>query len=311
MTTTTPTTGPPATVATSPRKLAWARRRRAARRVCRELYRDKAGFTGLAVLLMFCIIAIAAPLIEPRSALRAVEARDNPVLAPPSAEFPLGTDDLGRSVLAQLVWGARVSLYIGLLATVVAVVIGSVIGLVAGYSRGWLASALLAIDDFFLVIPFLPLAIVLAVILGRSPTTLALVIGVTSWAGSARLVRAQVLTLSQRGYVERARALGAGGWHTVTHHVLPGVAPLIIANATLIVPGAILAESTLSFLGFGDRFAPSWGKMLDGAQSSGAITLNAWWYYLPPGLCIITVVLAFTLFGRALERIFDPRLAGR
>jgi peptide/nickel transport system permease protein len=168
---------------------------------------------------------------------------------------------------------------------------------------------LLAIDDFFLVVPFLPLAIVLAAILGRSPNVLAVVIGLTSWAGSARLVRAQVLTLSQRGYVERSRALGAGSRHIIAKHIVPGVAPLIIANATLIVPGAILTESTLSFLGFGDRNSPSWGRMLGDAQDAAAITQNAWWYYLPPGLCIIGVVLAFTLFGRALEQVFNPRLA--
>jgi peptide/nickel transport system permease protein len=120
-----------------------------------------------------------------------------------------------------------------------------------------------------------------------------------------------VLSLRSRGYVERAIALGGSPWHVVRRHILPGVTPLIIANATLIVPGAILAESTLSFLGFGDRFAPSWGKVLEGAQTSGAITLNAWWYYLPPGLCIIGVVLAFTTLGRSLERILDPRLGTR
>ena len=254
------------------------------------------------------MLAVAAPLLAGRGELRADAGRGRLSLAAPSSDFLLGTDELGRSVAAQLIWGARVSLYIGLLATVVAVVVGSIVGLIAGYSRGWLSSALLAIDDFVLVVPFLPLAIVLAVVLGRSPTTMALVIGATSWAGSARLVRAQVLTLRERGYVERAITLGAGPWHIMRRHIVPGVVPLIIANATLIVPGAILAESTLSFLGFGDPFAPSWGKMLDGAQSSGSITLNAWWYYLPPGLCIIAVVVAFTLVGRALVRIVDPRV---
>jgi choline dehydrogenase-like flavoprotein len=170
---------------------------------------------------------------------------------------------------------------------------------------------MLAIDDFFLVLPFIPLAIVLALLLGRSPTIMALVIGGTFWAGGSRLIRAQVLSLRERGYVERATALGASSRHIIMRHVLPGVAPLIIANASLIVPGAILAESTLAFLGLGDRFSPSWGKVLDGAQRSGALTLNAWWYYLPPGLCIIGIVLAFTLVGNALERIFDPRLVGR
>ncbi len=277
-------------------------------RLLRGLRRDRAGLSGLIVLGLFALLAVAAPLLASRNELRADAGRGRVSLAAPSSDFLLGTDELGRSVAAQLVWGARVSLYIGILATLIAVVVGSVIGLIAGYSRGWLSSLVLAVDDFVLVVPFLPLAIVLAVVLGRSPTTMALVIGATSWAGSARLVRAQVLTLRERGYVERAITLGAGPAHVLRRHIVPGVVPLIIANATLIVPGAILAESTLSFLGFGDPFAPSWGKMLDGAQSSGAITLNAWWYYLPPGLCIIAVVVAFTLVGRALERIVDPRL---
>lgn len=299
------------TTGTTFRSMTWARRRRALSRVWRELRRDRPGFIGLLLLSSFGLFALAAPLIADRSSLLVASGRNNPDLAPPSAKFLLGTDEIGRDVLAQLVWGSRVSLFIGLFATVVAVVIGSVVGLAAGYSKGKISTVLLAIDDFFLVVPFLPLAIVLAVVLGRSPVTLSIVIGVTSWAGSARLVRAQVLTLSERAYVERARALGAGSRHVIVRHILPGVVPLIIANATLIVPSAILTESTLSFLGFGDRLSPSWGKLLDGAQSSGSITLNAWWYYLPPGLCIISVVLAFTLLGRALERIFDPRLKGR
>jgi peptide/nickel transport system permease protein len=277
-------------------------------RAWRELRRDRAGMIGLVVLLGFVVVALAAPLLVDQNELAADAGRGREDLAPPSREFWLGTDDLGRDVLSLLIWGTRVSLYIGLFATLVAVVVGSAVGLAAGYARGRLSGVLLAVDDFVLVVPFLPLAIVLAVVLGRSPTQLALVIGFTSWAGSARLVRAQVLSLRERGYVERSVALGASGMHVVRRHVLPGVLPLIIANATLIVPAAILAESTLSFLGFGDPFSPSWGKLLEGAQSSGAISLDAWWYYLPPGLCIIAVVLAFTMFGRALERVLDPRL---
>lgn len=292
-------------------RVAWQRRRRAIAHVWHQLRSDRSGLAGLIVLIAVAVLAAVAPLISDASELRDDAGRGRPNLAAPSARFLLGTDGKGRDVLAQLVWGARVSLYIGLFATVVAVVIGSVVGLVSGYAKGRWGSLLLAVDDFFLVIPFLPLAIVLAAILGRSPNVLAVVIGVTSWAGSARLVRAQVLTLSERGYVERSRALGGGGWHIVTRHVLPGVIPLIIANATLIVPGAILTESTLAFLGFGDRQSPSWGKMLGDAQQAAAITENAWWYFLPPGLCIIGVVLAFTLLGRALERILNPKLGAR
>lgn len=291
--------------------IAWKRRRQSARRVWRQLRADRTAMVGLALMALFVAMALTAPLFANHSELQAAAGRNNPNLAHPSATFWLGTDEIGRDVFALVVWGARVSLYIGLLATVVAVFIGSVLGLIAGYATGAVSRLMLAIDDFFLVLPFIPLAIVLALLLGRSPTIMALVIGGTFWAGGSRLIRAQVLSLRERGYVERATALGASSRHIIFRHVLPGVAPLIIANATLIVPGAILAESTLAFLGLGDRFSPSWGKVLEGAQSSGALTLNAWWYYLPPGLCIIGIVLAFTLVGNALERIFDPRLVGR
>ncbi|MEP7203414.1 MAG: ABC transporter permease [Ilumatobacteraceae bacterium] len=289
----------------------WRRRKQSASRVWRQLRRDRSAMVGMILLALFVTMALTAPFFAASSELRASAGRNNPDLASPSAEFWLGTDEIGRDVFALVLWGARVSLYIGVLATVVAVVVGSVLGLIAGYAKGWISRLMLAIDDFFLVLPFIPLAIVLALLLGRSPTVMALVIGGTFWAGGSRLIRAQVLSLRERGYVERATALGASSRHIITRHVLPGVAPLIIANASLIVPGAILAESTLAFLGLGDRFSPSWGKVLEGAQSSGALTLNAWWYYLPPGLCIIGIVLAFTLVGNALERVFDPRLLGR
>ena len=256
---------------------------------------DRAAVIGFMLLGLFVTMALTAPLFADRASCAQWPAATIPTCTRPSSEFWLGTDELGRDVFALVVWGARVSLYIGFLATVVAVVIGSVLGLIAGYARGSISRVMLAIDDFFLVLPFIPLAIVLALLLGRSPTVMALVIGGTFWAGGSRLIRAQVLSLRERGYVERSTALGASSRHIITRHVLPGVAPLIIANASLIVPGAILAESTLAFLGLGDRFSPSWGKVLDGAQSSGALTLNAWWYYLPPGLCIIGIVLAFTL----------------
>jgi peptide/nickel transport system permease protein len=206
------------------------------------------------------------------------------------------------------VYGARVSLVVGLAATLIAIVIGSVVGIVAGFYEGKVGGLLMRLTEWFLVIPFLPLAIVLATLLGASIVNIVIVIGITSWPGTARLIRAQVLTLKQRLYVERSRALGAGSRHLMTRHVLPNVSPLILANLTLTVPVAILSETTLAFLGLGDPLRPSWGKMLDDAFGSGALTRNAWWYYLPPGLCILIVVMAFVLCGQALEEILDPRL---
>ncbi|MGA0946761.1 MAG: ABC transporter permease, partial [Candidatus Nanopelagicales bacterium] len=163
------------------------------------------------------------------------------------------------------------------------------------------------VTDWFLVIPFLPLAIVLATVLGPSTLNLIIVIGITSWAGTARLIRAQTLSIEGRPYIERSKALGAGNWHQMTRHVLPNVFPLVLANTTLTVAIVILSETTLSFLGLGDPLAPSWGAILDRAFSTGAVSQGAWWYVLPPGICVVLVVLSFTLVGRAMERIVDPR----
>jgi peptide/nickel transport system permease protein len=153
------------------------------------------------------------------------------------------------------------------------------------------------------------LAIVLASILGRSVWNIIFVIGVTSWPSTARLVRAQVLTVKQRLFVDRARSLGARGFHIVGRHILPNVSGLILANATLAVPISILTETTLSFLGLGDPSSASWGKTLEEAFANGAMTRNAWWYFLPAGIGILAVVLAFTLIGRTLEEIANPRLS--
>jgi peptide/nickel transport system permease protein len=272
---------------------------------------DRIALAGLVVLVAFIAMAVLAPLISSRSGLSAVDSIDNPAWARPSRDFPMGTDHLGRSVAAQFVWGARISLFVGFAATVLTVGIGSFVGLVSGFFGGWTDSVLMRLTDWFFVIPFLPLAIVLATILDRSIWNIVFVIGVTSWPSTARLVRAQVLTVKQRLYVDRARALGASSVHIVNRHILPNVAPLILANVTLAVPISILTETTLAFLGLSDPSQTSWGKTLEEAFGAGAISRSAWWYYLPAGIGIVAVVLAFTLFGRALEEILDPRLRER
>jgi peptide/nickel transport system permease protein len=213
--------------------------------------------------------------------------------------------------MTQFIWGARISLLVGLAATVLAMFIGSIVGITAGFFGGWTESILMRLTEWFLVIPFLPLAIVLAAILGPSIQNIILVIGVTSWPFPARLIRAQVLTLKERLYVDRSRALGASDWHLMTRHILPNASGLIIANTTLTVPVAILSETTLSFLGLGDPSRASWGKMLQESFEAGALTQQAWWYYVPPGVGILLVVLAFTLCGQALEEVLDPRLRDR
>ncbi len=295
----------------SARSIVWSRRRAAFAEVVRRFRRDRIATAGLIVLVAFGLMALLAPLIADRGALDAVGALDNPAWARPNGTFLLGTDDLGRSVAVQFVYGSRVSLFVGLMATVLTIAIGSFVGIVAGFFGKWVDSILMRVTDWFLVIPFLPLAIVLAAVLGRSVWNIIFVIGITSWPSTARLVRAQVLTVKERLYVDRARALGANRRQIIGRHVLPNVAPLILASATLAVPISILTETTLSFLGLGDPTEASWGNTLQSAYARGAIGRNAWWYYLPAGLGIVVVVLAFTLFGRALEEILDPRLRER
>ena len=291
--------------------LVMKRRRATAGRVWRQFRSSRQGMIGLIVLLLFIAMALLAPLLADVRELNPVYARQagNPQWAPPS-EFPiLGTDYLRRSVWAQFVWGSRVSLFVGLAATVLTIFIGSVVGIVSGFVGGKLDSALMRFTEWFLVIPFLPLAIVLASVLGRSVWNIIFVIGVTAWPSTARLVRAQVLTVKQRLFVDRARSLGAGGFHIVGHHILPNVSGLILANATLAVPISILTETTLAFLGLGDPSSASWGKTLEEAFTNGALVINAWWYFVPAGLGILAVVLAFTLIGRTLEEIANPRLS--
>lgn len=295
------------------RHTAWMRRRAAVRAFARELWGSRPGRYGLLLLLVFVVLALAAPLVADRSGLDTAIARADgvPQWANPSEHPPLGTDYLRRSVWAQFVWGSRISLFVGLAATVITIALGSVIGVVSGFIGGRTDAFLMRVTEWFLVIPFLPLAIVLASVLGRSIWNIIFVIGVTSWPSTARLVRAQVLTVKQRLFVDRARSLGASRTHIVFRHIMPNVSGLILANATLAVPISILTETTLSFLGLGDPRQPSWGKTLVEAFENGAITLRAWWYFVPAGVGILLVVLAFTLIGQTLEQIADPRLKER
>jgi peptide/nickel transport system permease protein len=164
------------------------------------------------------------------------------------------------------------------------------------------------LTDIFLVIPVLPLVIVLASILKPSIWNLILVIGITGWTPAARVIRSQVLSLKERTFVERSKAIGSGDLHIMFSHILPNVMPLVFANAALIISNAIITEATLSFFGLGDPSYPSWGIILHFAFVSGAVTLNAYWYVLSPGVCIVVAVLSFACLGYALDQTFNPRL---
>lgn len=287
--------------------LARARKRRSMARFWREYRSHRGGLWGLAGLILIALIAVCAPVLTGADAQSVTEAPGG-ALESPSAEFPLGTDQFGRSVLALLIWGARVSLTVGLLAAFLCVAIGTVVGIVAGHFRGWYSTVLMRVTDWFLVMPTLVLAIALATVMDRSLWTVIIAIGVTTWPTTARLVRAQTLAVESRPYIERARALGGGHGHIMARHVLPNVMPLVLAQTTLVISSAILTEATLAFLGLGDPTITSWGGMLQDAREAGAVSAGDWWYLAPPGIAIALVALAFTLCGRAIETVLNPKL---
>ena len=290
----------------TPRAIARARRKDAFRRFTKAFRRSSGGMLGLTIMTIFVVLALLAPLLFDKSMLDVTKATALPYL-PPSPQHWLGTDDSGREVLALVIWGARISLLVGLCATVLSMVIGTSVGIMSGHFRGLPGGSLDRLTEWFLVIPYLPLAIVLATVLGKSLFVIIVVIGVTSWPGTARLIRAQTLSVGARPYLERARALGGSNLHQMRRHVLPNVMPLVLANTTLAVSISILSETTLSFLGLGDPTAVSWGSILESAFDNGAISLGAWWYLAAPGICVVLVVVAFNLMGRAIEGILDPK----
>ena len=308
----------PAITAGSLRAERWRLRARGWRDFWRRFGKHREGAIGLAIIVFFVFLAIAPALIV--GPLETARTASGTRLEPPSAEHLFGTDHLGRDVLNLTVHGTRISMVVGALATAVTIILGVLIGVVSGFLGGRTDSLLMRITDFFLVLPTFVLAIILAPIVleivgteaeiaGIRVTLLVIVvvIGITSWASTARIVRSQTLSLKERAFVDRARAIGSGSGHIMASHILPNILGLIVANTVLVFAGAILTETTLAFIGLGDPFQPSWGQILNAAESSGAPGLGAWWYYLPPGICIVLVVLAFTLVGGALDDVLNPR----
>jgi peptide/nickel transport system permease protein len=283
-------------------------RTQALRRFLRAFFQMPTGIAGVCILVAIIGLALTAPLWIGPNDLDVTKAT-GPLLHAPTAQYPLGTDQPGRSVLTLIVWGSRASLAIGIIATALTMVLGAAIGLFAGHYQGWIGRGLMHITDWFIALPSLPLAISLAAVLGQGSASITIAIAVTSWTGTARLVRAQTLAVEARPFVERVRALGAGNMQVVSRHVLPNVMPLILVSGTLTVAGAILDETTLTFLGLGNPTEVSWGSMLNEAFQTGAVTQGAWWYLLPPGIAIVIVVLGFTMTGRAIEHVLNPRMA--
>lgn len=219
-------------------------------------------------------------------------------------KHPLGTDNKGRDMLAMLISGARVSLQIGLLATLIAVILGTIIGVVSAYSGGWVDNVLMRFTDVMMTFPFFLLLVFIIFIFGPSLFFIVLVIGLTGWTGTARLVRSEALSLRTREFIMASRALGAGDRRIIFAHLVPNVISLVIVIATLSIPGVILAEAALSFIGLGDPTLPSWGAVLKAGQQ----TLDtAWWVAVEPGIMLFLTVLAFNFLGDGLRDAFDPK----
>ena len=273
-----------------------------ARRALLRLMRRRGAMLGLAIVLMFVVIAFLAPVIAPQDPL---QTSWSAVRKAPSAEYLFGTDEIGRDVLSRVIWGARASLLAGLVSVSIAMALGVPIGLLAGYIGGWVDGAISRFTDAMLAVPFLILAIALAAFLGPSLTNAMIAIGVSATPIFIRLTRGQVLSVKVEDFVEAARAVGNPQWRIALRHILPNILPPLIVQATLAIASAIIAEASLSFLGLGQQPpAPSWGSMLNTAKNyvDNAPLMAVW-----PGVSIFLLVLSFNLLGDGLRDALDPK----
>ncbi len=273
-----------------------------ARRVWRRLWRRKGAVVGAVMVAFFVAVALLAPLVSPYDPSFAdwIQVRKTP-----TAEHWMGTDEIGRDVMARLIWGARASLLAGVVSVSIALMIGVPVGLLSGYCGGWVDHVLQRVTDALLACPFLILAIALAAFLGPSLTNAMIAIGISTMPIFIRLTRGQVLSVKVEDYVEAARAVGNPHWRIALRHVFPNVVPPLLVQATLSIAMAILTEASLSFLGLGQQPpAPSWGSMLNTAKNYLAQQpYMAFW----PGVAICAVVMGFNLFGDGLRDALDPK----
>jgi peptide/nickel transport system permease protein len=268
-----------------------------------RLKRNRMAMAGLALVLGLFAVALLAPWLAPYDP-SFINLKQ--VLMPPSPDHLLGTDTLGRDVLSRIIFGAQISLLVGFVAVGIATLIGLLIGVLAGYYGGWVDSALMRLVDLMLCFPAFFLILAVIAVLEPSIWNIMAVIGLTSWMGVARLVRAEFLSLREREFVTAARALGAGDTRLILRHMLPNALAPVMVSATLGVAGAILTESALSFLGLGVMPpTPSWGNILTAGKDNIEI---AWWLSVFPGLAILITVMSYNLLGEGIREAIDPRL---
>lgn len=264
---------------------------------------NKLALIGLVVVCLLGVASVLAPIISPYNPT-AIDL-DN-VLSPPSIKHPFGTDDLGRDVMSRMLFGGRVSLKVGFVAVGISLLIGVVIGAMAGYYGGWVDAVLMRFVDMMLVFPAFFLILAVIAILEPNLFNIMAVIGLTRWMDVARLVRAEFLTLKERDFVKSAIAVGANDARIIFRHILPNAMTPIFVTATFGIAGAILIESSLSFLGLGVQPPePSWGNILTAGKENIEV---AWWLSLYPGLAILVTVLSYNLVGEGLRDALDPRM---
>lgn len=275
-------------------------------RALRRLLREPAVAAGGLILLLFVLAALLAPVLSPYDPLDQEIAQG---LKPPSGEHPLGTDKLGRDILSRLLYGARISLFVGLAVVAGAGLIGTTIGLLAGYIGGWADEVMMRVTDVFFAFPGLILAMAIAGALGPSLQNALIAIIVVTWPVYARLVRGQVLTIKEREFIQAAHALGVSQPRILLRHVLPNALAPLLVQASFDLGGAILAVAGLSFIGFGAQPpTPEWGVMISEGRNYMA---TQWWLATCPAVAILLVVAGFNLLGDGLRDLLDPRLRGR
>lgn len=266
-------------------------------------YKNKLAMTGCGIVILLFVVSILAPVIAPYDP-GAIDLKN--VLAPPSGDHWFGTDQLGRDVLSRMIWGARISLKVGFVATGLAILIGIVLGAVAGYYGGWIDAVIMRFVDIMLCFPAFFLILAVIAFLEPSIWNIMIVIGLTGWMGVTRLVRADFISLRERDFVTAARSIGANDARIIFMHILPNALASILVSATLGIAGAILTESALSFLGIGVQPpTPSWGNILTAGKDNIDI---AWWLSFYPGLAILITVVGYNLLGEGIRDASDPRL---
>jgi len=272
--------------------------------------RDPFAAVGLLIYFVWILVAIFADQIATYDPTEILYGADYNLVADkgPSREYLLGTTTLGRDVFSQLVYGSRSALLVGMVAAVMVVGIGTLVGLVSGYFGGAVDSILMRLADIAFGIPFLPFVIVLAAFLEPSVWNVVLAMALVLWRDTARVIRSQVLTLRNRAFVEAARVAGSSHWRILFIHIAPNIMPLAVLYGSIAVGWAILAEASVSFLGFGDPTAVSWGFMLQDAYASQALSRSAYHWFVPPGIAIVLVVVAGFFVGRGYEELLFPKL---